>query len=140
LAYLRRYLVRRLALLILVVAATPLVSAGCGASTSSSHSPNDVAQRFIRDLGKGDGKDGCSLMSQQLRTHYNRARGSSCADVFQAATRSLTDRQRAKYADVTLHETTTIHGNTATLEDPTGTMQLLKRNGRWLVNSGSDSQ
>ena len=134
---------RKRALAIAVVGT--LAIAGCGGgSSSSSHSASGVRATLhdlANDLLNGNAAAACSLYSSSaIKTVFqNKA---NCARLLSATKLSPSEKSKLRKEAAKIDSLpVTIHGNTATVSNPTGTgtTTMTYENGRWLLDPPGSS-
>jgi hypothetical protein len=133
---------RKRALALTVVGAVSL--AGCGGSSGGSHSASGVRQTLhdlANDLLSGNTSAACSLYSSSAIKEIFRGK-SNCEKLLGATTLSSAEKSRLRKEAAKIDSLpVSIHGNTATVSNPTGTgsTTMTYENGRWLLDAPSGS-
>ncbi len=133
---------RKRALALAVIGAVSL--AGCGGSSSGSHSAAGVRQtlhELANDLLGGNASAACSLYTSTAVNRIFQSK-SNCEKLLGATTLSPSEKSKLRREAAKIDTLpVSIHGNTATVSNPTGTgtSTLAYVNGRWLLDAPSGS-
>ena len=133
---------RKRALALTVVGAVSL--AGCGGSNGGSHSATGVRQTLhdlANDLLAGNASAACSLYTSAAVKQIFQSK-SNCEKLLGATTLSPSEKSKLRKEAAKIDTLpVSIHGNTATVSNPTGTgsSTLAFVNGRWLLDAPSGS-
>jgi hypothetical protein len=118
--------------------------AGCGGSSGGSRSASGVRQTLhdlANDLLNGNTSAACSLYSSSAIKDVFHGK-SNCEKLLGATTLSSAEKSRLRTEAARIDSLpVSIHGNTATVSNPSGTgsTTLTYENGRWLLDAPSSS-
>ena len=132
---------------VLALATVGVALAGCGGggSSSSSHSASGVRatlHELANDLLNGNASAACSLYSSSAIKAVFQSKA-NCAHLLGARKLAPAEKSKLRKEAARIDSLpVTIHGNTATVSNPTGTgsTTMTYENGRWLLDvPGSSS-